>query len=130
MAADEAQARCAALDSRLQTNASLTQQQGQALRNAKAEVNRLMRALKSAAKERDGLAKMLKKATAAAERAKAKAQAAEAKYDKTVLAELVRREKEKDQAEAAQRRTAGTAVHTPPDQTPADANAGTSQPTG
>jgi hypothetical protein len=97
-AAEKAQAGVTELDNRLKTNATLTTQQSQALRNAVAEANRLKRALKAAAKEKDQLTQARKKAVAKAAKSKAKAAEAEAKYDKIVLAELVRREKEKDRA--------------------------------
>jgi hypothetical protein len=98
--AEKAQADVTELDHRLETNASLTRQQSQALRNAVAEANRLKRALKAGSKERDRLTKARKKAVAYADKAKAKAGSADAKYSKTVLAELVRREKERDRVAA------------------------------
>jgi hypothetical protein len=99
-AAEKAQAGVTELDHRLETNANLTRQQSQALRNAVAEANRLKRALKAGTKERDRLTKARKKAVTRAGRAKAKAGSADAKYSRTVLAELVRREKERDRAAA------------------------------
>ena len=86
------------IDRQLETLASLTEQQEQALRRAAEEPTRLKRSLKAAAKRRAELTKERRKAVAKAERARAKAALAEAKYDKEVLAELVRREKEKDRA--------------------------------
>jgi hypothetical protein len=100
-AAEKAQAGVTELDHRLQTNASLTTQQSQALRNALAEAERLKRSLKVAGKERERLTKARKKAVDRAERAKAKARAADDKYSKSVLADLVRREKEKDAGRAS-----------------------------
>jgi hypothetical protein len=117
-AAEKAQAGVTELDNRLKTNATLTTQQSQALRNAVAEANRLKRALKAAAKEKDQLTKARKKAVDKAAKSKAKAAEAEAKYDKTVLAELVRREKEKDRASGSSANGAAArprAPH-PPDQ--------------
>jgi hypothetical protein len=101
VAAEKAQAGVAELDHRLATNANLTRQQSQALRNAVAEANRLKRALKAGTKERDRLTKARKKAVTRADKAKAKAESADAKYSKTVLAELVRREKERDRVAAS-----------------------------
>jgi chromosome segregation ATPase len=100
-AADKAQAGVTELDNRLQTNASMTRQQKQTLRNAEAEVTRIKRSLKAAAKERDQLTRARKKAVAKVDKARSKAEAADAKYEKSVLADMVRREKIKDRAEAA-----------------------------
>jgi chromosome segregation ATPase len=100
-AAAKAQAGVTELDNRLQTSTSLTTQQTQALRNAQAEVNRLKRSLKLTAKERARLTTARKKAAAKAAQARKKQQAAEAKYDKVVLADMVRREKERDRAQTS-----------------------------
>jgi chromosome segregation ATPase len=100
-AADKAQSGVTELDNRLQTNTSMTRQQKQALRNAEAEVTRIKRSLKAAAKERDQLTRARKKAVAKVDKARIKAEAADAKYEKSVLADMVRREKIKDRAEAA-----------------------------
>jgi chromosome segregation ATPase len=100
-AAEQAQAGVTELDHRLATNANLTRQQSQALRNAVAEANRLKRTLKAGKKERDRLTKARKKAATRAGKAKAKAESADEKYSRTVLAELVRREKERDRASAS-----------------------------
>jgi hypothetical protein len=97
-AAEKAQAGITELDRRLQTNATMANQQTQARRNAVAEADRLKRSLKVVTRERDRLTKARKKAAARAEKSKAKSAAAEAKYSKTVLAEMIRREKEKDRA--------------------------------
>jgi len=97
-AAEKARARVAELDRRLQTNATMTTEQSQALRNATAEVARLKRALKGVARERDGLAKDRRKAAGRADKAGAKAKRADDKYSKSMLAEMIRREKDKDLA--------------------------------
>src|SRR4051794_1965287 len=76
-AADQAKAAVTELDHRLETNAGLTREQSQALRNAQAEVARLERSLKNAAKERKRLTKQRAKAVAKAAKAKTKAAAAE-----------------------------------------------------
>src|SRR6185312_501118 len=60
-AVEKAQAGVMELDNRLRTNASMTQQQKQALRNAEAEASRLKRALKAGTKEHDRLTKARKK---------------------------------------------------------------------
>lgn len=97
-AATQAQAAVTDIDHQLETLASLTEQQQQALHRTVEETARLKRSLKAAAKRRAELAKERRQAVAKADRARSKAAAAEAKYDKEVLADLVRREKEKDRA--------------------------------
>ena len=98
--AGEAHAKIAELENRLQANADLTRQQTQALRTAEAEVKRLKRALKGQKDDRDRLLKAKTKATAKAKTAERRAATAEGKYDKSVLADLVHREKERDRAAA------------------------------
>jgi chromosome segregation ATPase len=124
-AAEKAQAGVTELDNRLQTNASLTTQQTQALRAAQAEANRLKRSLKLTAKERTRLTAARKKATAKVAQARKKQQAAEAKYDKVVLADMVRREKERDRA---QKSTGSTRVSTTAGAGPAAADPPPEQP--
>ncbi|AGZ38903.1 hypothetical protein [Actinoplanes friuliensis] len=92
-AADKAQAAVTDIDHQLDTIAGLTQQQKQALRHARDEAERLKRSLAAAAKRQSQLTRQRKKAVAQADKARGKAKAAEAKYDKEVLAELIRREK-------------------------------------
>lgn len=99
-AAGQAQTAVTDIDNQLKTIASLTDQQEQSLRRAQDEAARLKQALKAAAKRKAELVKQRKKAVVRAGRASAKAKAAEAKYDKEVLAEIVRREKEKDRQPA------------------------------
>jgi hypothetical protein len=101
-AAAAAQAAVTDIDHQLKTVASLAEQQEQALHRAVEEAARLKRSLKAAGKRRTELVKERKKAVARAERARAKAADAEAKYDKELLADLVRREKEKDRAEVSE----------------------------
>ncbi|HET6482054.1 MAG TPA: hypothetical protein VFG35_18760 [Actinoplanes sp.] len=86
------------LDNRLRTNAELTQQQTQALRNAEAEIKRLRRSLKTQARDKERLDKAHRKAVSQAAKAQAKSSAIEAKYGKILLAEMVDREKERDRA--------------------------------
>jgi hypothetical protein len=88
------------LDNRLRTNADLTTQQKQALRNAEAEARRLKRALKTQARDKDRLEKAHRKAVARAGKAESKAAALEKKYGKSLLDDLIRREKERDRASA------------------------------
>jgi chromosome segregation ATPase len=117
-AAEKAQAGVTELNNRLQTNTNLTTQQSQALRNAEAEANRLKRSLKAGVKERDRLTKAHKRAVAQADKAKAKAKAADEKYSKAVLADLVRREKQKDAARTTTPATRQPAVSAVPNPEP------------
>jgi hypothetical protein len=109
-AAEKAKAGVTELDNRLQTNATMTKQQAQALRNAVAEVKRLKRALKTGAKERDRLSRARKRAVTRADRAQTKSRAAESRYDRSVLADMVRREKAKDRADSARPPVESTAL--------------------
>jgi hypothetical protein len=120
-AAEKAQAGVTDLDNRLQTNASLTKQQTQAMRNAVAEVNRLKRAIKVGAKERGRLIKARRRAVAKVGRAQAKQKSAESKYDRSVLADMVRREKARDRADSARPPVDGTskALAPVPERSPA-----------
>ena len=99
-AVNTARARVTELEHRLQTNAEMTRQQTQALRNAEAEAKRLKRALKTQKRDRERLLKAKTKADAKAKKAERKAATAEDKYDKSVLADMVHREKERDRAAA------------------------------
>jgi chromosome segregation ATPase len=99
-AAAKAQDAVTDIDRQLETVANLVTEQEQALRRAVQEADRLKRSLKAASKRRTELDKERRKAVAKADRAREQAAAAEAKYDKEVLADLVRREKEKDRAAA------------------------------
>ena len=97
-AAQRAQTAVAEVENRLRTNADLTREQTQALDIAKAEVKRLKRALKTQARDRLRLQKAQRKAQAKAAKAQSRAATVEDKYGKTVLSDLVRREKERDRA--------------------------------
>jgi chromosome segregation ATPase len=123
-AAGKAQAAVTDIDNQLKTIAGLTEQQQQALRHALDEAARLKRSLKAAEKRKGELLKERRKAVAKAEAAQAKAQAAEAKYDKEILADLVRREKERNRAASAD------APATSPDDSPAAQAASDRQPAG
>jgi hypothetical protein len=108
--AERAAAIVAAVDAQLTANAGQTEQDQAALRNARDEVVRLKRALKSADKDRAALRKRRANAGALTARAQVKAQRAEKRYDQEVLADIVRREKDRDRAAAS---AAGTAHPTP-----------------
>lgn len=97
-AADKARAAVADLDSQLATLTSLAEQQRQALRRAADETARLKRSLKAASKRQERLVKERVKAVARAEKAGARQATAESKYDRALLADMVRREKERDRA--------------------------------
>ena len=108
-AADQAAAAVTGIDSQLKTLADLTEHQQQSLRHAVDEAARLKQALKAARKRRTVLLKAREKAEARAEKARSRARGAEERYDKELLAELMRLEKEKDRAAA----TAPTATAEP-----------------
>ncbi|GAA3955321.1 hypothetical protein [Actinoplanes auranticolor] len=116
-AATAAEAAVTDIDRQLETLTSLAEQQQQALRRATEEAKRLKRSLKAAEQRRAELAKDRRRAVAKAGRARAKADLAEARYDKEVLAELVRREKEKDRS--ASRPAAGKELEPAPERAPA-----------
>jgi hypothetical protein len=124
-AAEKAQASVTELDNRLKTTATLTTRQTQALRSAEAEAARLRQSLKAAAREKSRLTAARKKAVRRVEKAKAKQKAAEAKYDKSVLQNLVQREKERDRAQAGRPASdrAGTALAPAQDRSPVPAPA-------
>ena len=122
-AAEQAEEGVAQLDHRLQANATLAKQQKQVLRNAKAEIARLKLALTGIEQEKAQLTTARKKAVARAKRARNKREKAEAKYDRLLLADIVRREKERhsDQEFAAASSAAGpsrTVVPDPPPEQP------------
>lgn len=100
-AAEKARSAVTDLANRLQTNADLTRQQTLALRNAEAEAKRLKRSLKTQSRDRQRLEKAHQKAVAKAAKASRRAEDMDDKYSKTVLADMVRREKERDTAAAA-----------------------------
>ncbi|MEV4637651.1 hypothetical protein AB0J80_09895 [Actinoplanes sp. NPDC049548] len=95
-AADKARAAVTAIDNQLKTIATLSEEQQQALRRTTEEAARLKRSLKAAGKRRAELVKQRKKAVVRADKARQRARAAEAKYDKELLADMVRREKQRD----------------------------------
>ena len=128
-AAEKARTAVTDIDRQLETVGNLTTEQEQALRQAVQEAARLKRSLKAAGKRRAELVKERKKAVAKADRARDRAEAAETKYDKEVLADLVRREKEKDRATAKDKAPASAprrpAAATPAPEQPAEATQNT-----
>lgn len=99
--ADRAHARVADLDATLRANEAHAERQQIALRRARDETARLKQELKAAAKERAALTAARKKARDKAAKARDKAANAEARYDQVVLAEIVRREKDRAGVAAA-----------------------------
>jgi chromosome segregation ATPase len=100
-AADTARQRVSALDDRLAATGAQSKEHEAALRRARDEMSRRKKALKASAKKRDQLRTSRKKAGKAAAKARRRARGAEQRYDQVVLAEMVRREKERDRAAAA-----------------------------
>lgn len=100
---DELQARTSAvqaaeleltrLEQDMENNTIATRQQESAMEAATARVTDLEQALKNSGKQRKELRSALKQARSDAEQARESAVAAEAKYEKAVLKEVVRREK-------------------------------------
>jgi hypothetical protein len=84
------------LDARLDNNSSLTRESEAALQAALDQVAALKKTIKATVKQKDQLESARKDARRAAARAQQRAVAAEAKYDRAVLAEIVRREKDHD----------------------------------
>ncbi|MGX6606649.1 hypothetical protein ACWKSP_31675 [Micromonosporaceae bacterium Da 78-11] len=99
-AAEKARKALTELDQRLHTNVELTRQQTQALRNAEAEARRLKRSLKTQSRDQARLTKARQKAAAKVDKTRSRAAALDEKYSKSLLADLIRREKEKDRAAA------------------------------
>ncbi len=123
-AADKARAGVTQLDDQLKANATQTQNVETALQRAQEEVARLKKALKASIKERAKLRSARKRAQDVAGRTQRRAETAEAKYDKIVLAELVRREKDKDRA----RSTSHDVAETPEPKAAEPATAGAPAP--
>jgi chromosome segregation ATPase len=98
VAAKAAQQRLHRVDDQLAANAAQTREHEAALRTASDEVARRKKALKAAAQNKKRLTANRKKAAGAATRAEQKSTAAEGKYDAAVLADLVRRERDRDLA--------------------------------
>jgi hypothetical protein len=93
-----AQQRLDGVDSQLAANAAQTQDHEGALRRASDEVKKRKKALKTSAKQHQRLTASRKKAATSVAKAHQKTYAAENKYDKAVLADLVRKERDKDLA--------------------------------
>ena len=106
--ADAAQQRLSGLDDELAANAAQTQEHETALRRASDEVSRLKKALKASAKKNQQLTASRKKVAASVAKTQQKASAAQGKYDKALLADMVRKERNRDLAahEGASARTA------------------------
>jgi chromosome segregation ATPase len=123
-AADTARQKVADIDARRTTIDTEIQQHETALQQARDEVKRRTKALKESAGRRDKLRKDRARAVAAATKARRKARAADEKYDRAVLADLLRREKKRDLAEHRSARPdpkpapARTEDPTPPDVAP------------
>jgi hypothetical protein len=82
----------------LATNAVQNQEHETALRRASDEVRRLKKALKASTNKNQQLTASRKKVAASVAKARQKADAAEDKYDKAVLADMVRKERNRDLA--------------------------------
>ena len=99
-----ATANLANLERRLEALTALRRQQRAALREAKNKQRALEKAIKASSKERTSLRESRKGARKAAAKARRNAHEVEAKYDRAVLSDLVRREKQSDlSAHAASR---------------------------
>jgi len=98
------------LDARLDDNSSQTRENEAALQAALDQVAALKKAIKSAGKQKLQLISARKDARRAAAQARQRAAAAEAKYDRAVLAEIVRREKDHDLSLHSPATSAGTAA--------------------
>ncbi|WP_250002401.1 hypothetical protein [Actinoplanes sp. M2I2] len=99
-AAERSRTTVTELENRLRTNADLTRRQTEALRNAEAEAKRLKRSLKTQARDKDRLEKAHRKAVARAGKAQSRAATLDDKYGKSLLSDLINREKERDRATA------------------------------
>ena len=112
-AADAAQQKLSGIDDRLAANTAQTQEQETALRRASDEVSRLKKALKASAKKNQQLIASRKKVSASVAKTQQKADAAGGKYDKALLADMVRKERNRDLAthEGASARTASSSAN-------------------
>jgi chromosome segregation ATPase len=102
------------LDARLDHNSSQTREYEAALQAAVDQVAALKKAIKAAGKQQVQLDSARKDAQRAAAQAQQRAAAAEAKYDRAVLAEIVRREKDHDLSLHSPTASAGTAASDAP----------------
>ena len=94
--AENAAAEVEALDQHLETNAAVRRARETDLRTAMDRVAAAKKATKANAKDDDKLRTARKDARQVADQAQHKAATAETKYDRAVLADLVRREKDSD----------------------------------
>jgi chromosome segregation ATPase len=92
-AAQKARNRVHELETEINSNATRAQDYEKALEKAKAEVEWLKQALKTTTKRGERLIVDRKKAGEESAKAQRKAEKVEAKYEESVLAEIVRREK-------------------------------------
>lgn len=97
-AAEGAQKRLRGLDDQLAANETQTREHESALRAASDEVTRRKKALKASAKKQQQLGASRNKVVALVAKARQKAHGAEVNYDKAVLADMVRRERDRDLA--------------------------------
>ena len=95
---DDAGRRLSRIDDQLAADSAQTQEHETALRRAGDEVRHRKKALKAAARKAGQLAGERRRATAAAAEAQQRARTAEEKFDRAVLADLVRRERDRDLA--------------------------------
>ena len=111
--ADAAQQRLSGLDDGLAANAAQTQEHETALRRASDEVGQLKKALKASAKKNQQLTASRKKVAASVAKTQQKAYAAEGKYNKALLADMVRKERNRDLAahDGASARTASSSAN-------------------
>jgi chromosome segregation ATPase len=92
-AAEAAQARVADLDAQLAAGEAQLREHEAALEQARQEITRRKQAIKATGRQRGKLQKARDAAWRAAAKSRRKAVVADAKYDKVVLADMVRREK-------------------------------------
>lgn len=102
------------LDARIDHNSSQTREYEAALQAALDQIAALKKAIKATGKQKDELESARKDARLAAAEAQQRAAAAEAKYDRAVLAEIVRREKDHDLSMHSPAAWAGTAASDAP----------------
>ena len=97
-AAEAARSRLEQVDDQLNATAAEVREHETALRRASDEVQRRKEAVKAGGRRQKQLTAVRGKVASAVAKAQQKARAAEQKYDKAVLADLVRRERDRDLA--------------------------------
>jgi len=114
-AAAASQAKVTSLDEQLETNSAARREHGANLRAALETVSGLRKSIKDADKQRGKLRTARKNARRAETKAHQRASTAEAKYDRALLADLVRREKDRDLSKHTSTKTpAAPVIPTPP----------------